>query len=318
MKKNLLFSVFVILFISGISIGLLGRIICFRSNKNYQVLQPELFAPDPIETVLFDPDFGQIYVCYNDASYVNVYSENGTFLWAVSVPYLRNAYFILADNKLFVYRSGEAYLYDSKDGTFLDKNDPEALGLAYYDKNVERKEIAGSDNLSFDLFQVYRDAENGEKITIVARPWWYSVFLFEYNLLIAFIGAIGIGILLFRESVKKYRTILDQKLRRGEKQTVTHPKARKILRYFKVITVIDLVYAVLNMLAGIWLNGILCVGLIPLALHFIVSSIVLENTLDSLWLPPKEAEILGFWKGCKFGSIAIAFLSEAVAVAIAS
>ena len=119
--KRILFVVFVLIFFTGIAIGLIGRSICTRDNENYQTVQVELFAPDEIATVLHDEDLHQIYVCYNDASYVNVYSEEGRFLWAVSTPYLRNVYFELSNNQLIVYNSADAYIYDSSNGTFVEK-----------------------------------------------------------------------------------------------------------------------------------------------------------------------------------------------------
>ena len=70
--KRILFVVFILIFFAGISFGLIGRAICTRDNENYQELQLELFAPDEIATVLRDEDLHQIYVCYNDASYVSV------------------------------------------------------------------------------------------------------------------------------------------------------------------------------------------------------------------------------------------------------
>ena len=75
--KRILFVVFILIFFTGIAIGLIGRLICTRDNENYQNVQVELFAPDEIATVLHNEDLHQIYVCYNDASYVNAYSEEG-------------------------------------------------------------------------------------------------------------------------------------------------------------------------------------------------------------------------------------------------
>lgn len=97
---KILFPFFIVLFMGGIALGLLGREFCTRSNDNYKEIQPESFVPDTIETVLRDDDLKQIYVCYNDANCVNVYTEDGDFLWCVATPYMRNSYFELQDNKL--------------------------------------------------------------------------------------------------------------------------------------------------------------------------------------------------------------------------
>ena len=120
--KRILFVVFILIFFSGIAIGMIGRSICTRDNENYQTVQVELFAPDEIATVLHDADLHQIYVCYDCASYVNVYSEDGTFQWAVATPYLKSAYFELSDDRIIVYNWKDAYIYDSADGDFVEKN----------------------------------------------------------------------------------------------------------------------------------------------------------------------------------------------------
>ena len=125
MTKRILFFVFLLMFFTGIAVGFIGRTICRRDNASYQELQSELFAPDEIDTVLHDADLHQIYVCYNDASYVNVYSEDGTFLWAVSTPYFKNAYFELSDTQLIVYDSADAYIYNSLNGAFIEKKKSE-------------------------------------------------------------------------------------------------------------------------------------------------------------------------------------------------
>ena len=109
---KILFPISVALFLCGIALGLLGRAFCTRSNDDYTSIQPESFVPDTIETVLYDEDLKQMYVCYNDANCVNVYTEKGEFLWCVATPYMRNSYFELQDDKLIIC-DGDAYIYDS-------------------------------------------------------------------------------------------------------------------------------------------------------------------------------------------------------------
>ena len=106
-KESSLFDkVFSVLFAGAILVGLLTRLACIRDTKNCDQLQPELRFPDVIADVLHDEELGQIYVCYNDASYVNVYTEDGEFLWAVSIPNFRNVDFALLDGRLLVNISG--------------------------------------------------------------------------------------------------------------------------------------------------------------------------------------------------------------------
>ena len=106
---KILFPFSIALFMCSIALGLFGRAFCTRSNNDYKSIQPESFVPDTIETVLHDENLKQIYVCYNDANCVNVYTEDGKFLWCVATPYMRNSFFELQDNKLIIY-DGDAYI----------------------------------------------------------------------------------------------------------------------------------------------------------------------------------------------------------------
>ena len=152
----------------GIALGLFGRAFCTSSNDNYKEIQTESFVPDTIETVLQDKDLKQIYVCYNDANCVNVYSEEGEFLWCVATPYMRNSYFELQDDKLIIY-DGDAYIYDSKNGSFLGVENEENLNLNYdWENEYNEKYIEG--DFYFDNFQVYKVLADGTLEVIVNRP----------------------------------------------------------------------------------------------------------------------------------------------------
>ena len=151
-------ALLVVVFQASIIVALATRFICIRDTKDYDQMQPELKAPDVIATVLHKQDLGQIYVCYNDASYVNVYTEDGTFLWAVSTPYLRNVYFTIRDEKLIIY-NGDAYVYDAADGSFLELSDMDTLGLSH-DTQEERTGEFEAGAFCYDAYQVYRGASN--------------------------------------------------------------------------------------------------------------------------------------------------------------
>lgn len=203
--KRILSIVFILIFFAGITIGMIGWVICTRDNENYQELQPELYAPDEIATVLQDEDLHQIYVCYNDASYVNVYSEDGQFLWAVSTPYLRNVYFELSNNQLIIYNSSDAYIYNSSNGAFVEKKNSEDIELNYDWENEYTDEFQ-ADAFYFDTYQVYTAQEDGTLTTVVARPWWYWIFHFGVCWCVSFCGAVGIGVLIFLEKRKERKT----------------------------------------------------------------------------------------------------------------
>ena len=316
MTKRILFFVFLLMFFTGIAVGFIGRTICRRDNASYQELQSELFTPDEIDTVLHDADLHQIYVCYNDASYVNVYSEDGTFLWAVSTPYFKNAYFELSDTQLIVYDSADAYIYNSLNGAFIEKKKSEDLELNYDWEDEYTDEFQGGE-FYFDTYQVYKAQEDGSLTPVLARPWWYWVFNFGVCWCLSFSGAVGIGILIFLEKRNEYRKTQDATRYPKQTTAIENRKARFILKYFRITSIIHVIYAILDIVFGLLLNGILCIGILPLAIHFIISTIVIWNMLDHIRLTEDEQTMLDYWKVCEIGTFIIAFLSVIVAAMLA-
>lgn len=304
---KILFSVSIVLFMGGIALGLFGRAFCTRSNDNYKNIQPESFVPDTIETVLQDDDLKQIYVCYNDANCVNVYTEDGEFLWCVATPYMRNSYFELQDNKLIIY-DGDAYIYDAKNGSFLGIENEENLDLNYnWEKEYDEQYIEG--NCYFDSFQVYKALADGSLEVIISRPWWHRIFSFALCFSIAFIGAVGIGISIFFEKKKRLQCC--------EKNVAfKNHKAKVINSYFRTTTIVHLIYTILNIISA-FLFDWLIIGIIPLALHMIISNIILWNMKDRLSCKSEEMQVVDFWGTAEIGSFIIAFISVIIASAIA-
>lgn len=307
MKKKIyvLYAIFVFLFIGSIAVGLIGRAICVRDTQNYWELQPELFAPDEIATVLSDDEQEMLYVCYNDASYVNVYSYSGEFLWAVSTPYLRNVYFELQEEHLIIYNGDEAYIYNSTDGRFIECVNAEDLTLEY-DWGTEQTDEIQQGEFYFDTYQVYKGTSDGTLETFIARPWWY--WCFSLGVFVgALIGAFGIGITIFLEKRKEYNLVKKEVTLKNRKQKVMY-------HYFRITSAVQIVYAVLNIVFGFF-GGILCIGLIPIGIHFIVSSIILHNMLDRMSAAEDEMTVLNYWRLVELFSFLIAFFSV-VAVAL--
>lgn len=306
-KKGVLRFAFILLFVLGILLSLGGRVLCIRDNGDYRALQPELFAPDEIEAVLHDDSLGQIYVCYNDASYVNVYDDDGVFLWAVSTPRLRNVYFELSDGQLLIYNLDDAYIYGASNGDFVAKKSSEDLDLQY-NWQKESTEVFEAGAFYFDTYQVYRAVEGGELITLVSRPWWYRIFNFGLCWCVSFVSGIGFCVSVFLERRKDYRKT---------KEAPKGPKAKTIIRYFQVTSAVHIAYALLDIIFGIFFDGILCIGIVPLALHIIISSIVIYNILDRLALKEAEEKAVNYWRFVELGTFVIAFLSVIVAVMLA-
>ena len=304
-KIHVLYTIFAAWFIVGVAIGLIGRGICIRDTQNYWELQPELFAPDEISTVLRDKEHKTLYVCYYDTSYVNVYNESGEFLWAVSTPYLRNPYYELQKDRLIIYDI-DAYIYNSADGSFIECVNAEDLTLEYNWLNETTDEILEGE-FYFGTYQVYRGNSDETLETIVARPWWYWCFNFSMCWIFAFIGAIGIGITVFLQKRKEYKLVKKNVKLKNRKQKVMY-------HYFRITSAVQIVYAVLNIIFGFF-GGILCIGLIPIGIHFIFSSIILHNMLDHMSVAEDEMTVLNYWRLVELFSFLAAFFSVA-AVAI--
>ncbi len=287
------------LFALGIILGTIGSQFSVRDTQNYQSIQPELYTPCEIETVLQDENHEQIYVCYNDSSYVNVYSYSGEFLWAVSTPYIRNAYFELIDHYLVIYDSSVVYVYDSKNGTYIDSN-IEDLELSFnwetqYTENFEIGEFY------FDTYQVYRADADGNLETIVERPWWFWLFHFGVCWCISFVGAVCLGVSLFFTAKAEAR--------KSKKQIDIKNKHLKfIFKYYQILSTVHLIYAIANVFLSVY-TPVLIIGIIPLTLHFIIICVIFENKLEHLPISKDETPEVVYRRLCVIFSFAIAFLS---------
>ena len=309
-RSRIITVICALMFVVGIITGLVGRAICVRNNGQYEKIQPELFAPDEIATVLFSEKAHRLYVCYNDASYVNVYSPEGKFLWAVSTPYLRNEYFELLDDKLIIYDE-EAYVYDASNGDFIEKCDADSLNLNYdFENDMTDRFEPGK--YYFDTYQVYKADSSGALITIVERPWWYWLFNFGICWLVAFCGGAGIGILYFLSSRRDYREVKSRSLAKNGKLFEKNKKAAFVLKYYKINTAISLIYTAANIFCGIFFDGILCIGLFPVGIHFIISNIITVNMLDTLSISEDEATVINHWRLREIVTFVIAFFSVAL------
>ncbi len=306
-RLNVLYKISVAIFTLGISIGL----ICVtffnsKSYENYTEIQPESFVPDEIETVLYDEDLKQIYVCYNEANCVNVYTQNGEFLWCVGTPYLRNTDFELQDGKLIIC-DGNAYVYDSSNGEFIGLENEENLNLSY-DWNEDCTIELQDGKIIWDLYDVYRVDTQDNWETIIPRAWWHYLCNIGLWWCVGFTGAAGVGLSIFLRSRGDYKSV-------KKKTSFKSKKAEKITNYFKVTSYVQIAYTILNLIC-IAFGGILCIGLIPLAIHFIVSNIVLWNMCDILQISTDEEKILNYYKIVNLATFIIAFISVGIVAGI--
>lgn len=307
MKKVIpyIYLLCVCVFISGIIVGLFGRLICVRNNENYEVLQKEFKGPDVIAKVFQHNISKQIYVCYNDASYVNVYNSDGDFIWAVSTPYLRNCDFILTNDTLIISGT-ESYVYNCHNGEFIRKTNKDDLNMedSKYDDNTEL--MPG--DLVYDAYNVYKYLGGGEYEAIIRRPGWHWIFCYPFDLLISFCAAFIGGFMFLIEKIRKYNKEIKH-------QTVTNKKVKFIINYYKIFSSIQILYSIVGLLLGFKYKEII-VGLIPLSFHFIISNIILYNIQDNINnkhdVLIEEKDKMSFWKYINVVTMVIAFITSVI------
>ena len=307
MKKVIpfIYLLCVCVFISGIIVGLFGRLICVRNNENYEVLQKEFKGPDVIAKVFQHNISKQIYVCYNDASYVNVYNSDGDFIWAVSTPYLRNCDFILTNDTLIISGT-ESYVYNCHNGEFIRKTNKDDLNMedSKYDDNTEL--MPG--DLVYDVYNVHKYLGRDEYEAIIRRPGWYWLFCYPIDILISFCAAIIGGVMFLIERIREYHKEIKH-------QTVTNKKVKFIINYYKIFSSIQILYSIVGLLLGFKYKEII-VGLIPLSFHFIISNIILYNIQDSInnnhdvLIDGKDK--MSFWKYINVVTMVIAFITSVI------
>lgn len=307
MKKVIpfIYLLCVCVFISGIIVGLFGRLICVRNNENYELLQKEFKGPDVIKKVFQHNISKQIYVCYNDASYVNVYNSDGDFIWAVSTPYLRNCDFILTNDTLIISGT-ESYVYNCHNGEFIRKTNKDDLNMedSKYDDNTEL--MPG--DLVYDAYNVYKYIGGDEYEEIIRRPGWHWLFYYPIDLLISFCAAIIGGVMFLIEKIREYNKEIKH-------QTVTNKKVKFIINYYKIFSSIQILYSIVGLLLGFKYKEII-VGIIPLSFHFIISNIILYNIQD--WINNKhdvlidEKDKMSFWKYINLVTMVIAFITSII------
>lgn len=285
-----------LIFTLAIAVGLLGRHLSRGDNRDYRVLQQELKAPDVIDTVLYDPALGQLYVCYDDANQVDVYSENGTFLWAVATPYIRNTDFILLEGNLILYGNGDAYLYRAANGVFVECRDTDDLELPRTQTDQCPEEI------EFGAYRVWRVLEDGGKQVLVSRPWWNRIFDFMLNWGIAMACAAGMGILRLLDRAKRWSSV------RKNLQFSTK-RAKRIYNYYRCAVCVLFTLIVLEYLLAVF--GVCPIYILfPVTACFIVSGILLDNPLARTPLSEEEEKTIMFWRACHLGTYVFLFIAS--------
>lgn len=281
--KRILNMILPVFFALSVLVGLLGRQIATKVTEDYRDLQPEFVGPDMIETVMYDAQLGQVYVCYSDANHVNVYSGSGEFRWAVGTPYIRGNQFCLKDGMLVCYGDGEGYCFDAAEGTYLKTADEDTMELPY--------DSDATDRYRWDSFRVY-DAEGK---VLVDRPAWYWVFDFMLTWYIAAVCGLGMGLLQFLDRIGEAQTV-------SRETKLTDRRARRYRGASVVMIAVHLLYGValqFHELLPPWL----ILGVFPVTVHFIVAGWTWLDRPDRWDIPEAEYTITRFWRAANIASL---------------
>ena len=281
--KRILERVLPVIFALAVLTGLLGRQIATRVTEDYQRLQPEFTGPDMIETVMYDPQLGQLYVCYADANFVNVYTDSGEFRWAVGTPYIQGNQFCLMDGMLVCYGGGTAYRFDAVSGTFLGTADEEEMDLPYDSERTA--------DFTWDSFQVY----DGAGKVLVDRPVWYWVFDFMVSWCIAAVCGLGLGLLELLERMGEAR--------KARKKAVLTDRRAKCYRAASIgMIAVHLLYGI-AMQFSTYLSPWMVLGIFPLTIHFILAGWLWLDRPARWDLPAEEYTILRSWRALNIASL---------------
>ncbi len=284
-----------LLFVLGIGLSLAGRSWCENDTSDYRALQPELQAPDIIDTVLFAPGSRLMYVCYNDSACVNVYTEEGVFCWGVSAPWLRHTDFFLRNEKLYIYNHSRAYVYDSGNGAFLGETDPDTERLPTSQQNQCPPDLA------FDQWRVWREGAEGTKTLLVQRPWWHRIFHFLTGWCIAAVSALVMITVYTIDQKKAKDTATDAVVFDTRKERI-------LCRYCQVTTWVHVICGVGAAVANFLLGPYAVLIIFPLGFHLMISSWIVDNMIDRLELTPQLAAVMNFWKTAKWVSLLLTAL----------
>lgn len=294
--KTVTIICFVMLFV-----GVLYSLLCgksyYNNNEYYDLKMSEIDTYCTIDTVKTDFVNKIVYVCYDEATCVNVYDFEGNFLWAISTPreeYSRGVtYFYLENEKLIIDRDGDVYIYNAVTGNFIEKTYVEKFDIQswrdtydiYHAEDLKKLNQAGFD---FDLYNLYTIDENGEPADfIVQKPSWYILTNDTWGYIIASIGAIGIFLISVLGTLKRLRKL---PLDNGEIR-----KSAKILSvYLKMLFAVLLAFSIVDIFLALFSIGNISIAIFPIAFVFVLS-LIIQDILTKKF-NENEKRLCGIWR----------------------
>lgn len=246
-----------------------------------------VFVPAPIGQVL--EGNGRIYILYDSSSAVNVYDSTGSFLWSVSAPWhdhTGDSQIGAKDGSLFLWQDRYMiYQYDLETGEYqgsFRQIEHEAEFPARTPPS-EQMPAAGlpEGRLCCSALTVYRKTAEG-LVPVVARGGWVRLLFFGNIWLIGF-SSLLIQVLwgMLDEPRRKWRetavSLETGEARRSAPQART-PKAKRMCMLARGMVALSVLYAAAVLAAaGLFHSAILFIGIMPLAVCFILLGICLYN-----------------------------------------
>lgn len=281
--------------------GILYSVICGRSyihnNEYYDLKLPEINTFCPIDTVKTDTENEIMLVCYDDATCVNAYNFDGSFLWAISIPrqeYSRGVtYFYIDNDKLIIERDSDVYIYNAVSGDFIEKTYIEKLGIEswrdtydiYHADDLKKMNDALFD---FDWYNVYATDENGNPTDyIVKKPDWYILTNDNWGFGIALIGAIGIFLISVFGALKGLKKIPVDERKIGK-------TARVVSIYLKILFSFLIAFSIVDMFLALLSITNIAIAIFPIAFVFMLSLIVVDILIKRF--NDDEKRLCGIWR----------------------
>jgi len=293
MLKKILRIILVSFFISGFVLAFTGRILCIDSPKSYRELQEEIKKPEEISDVWVSAD--RIYLCYRMGTYVNVYSRDGSFLWAVSAPYMKNARFLLTETELIIF-SKEAFVYDVKNGAFKEVRNTDGLNEALTPPEGGEELPPQAGDLIFDWYKVSELQSDGSLKQIITRPTWYCIFNIYLDFMLSAVAAFALGIISISEKAKAWLGI-------RKSGTVTHTEAKS----YRLAILITVALQSLATIVNIFLGSTALIAIF--SAHFVIGGIIMYNLIENLSCTEYERKMFDLLKTVALASYILLFLT---------
>lgn len=291
---RILIVILIILFFFGIAYSFIANnAFILNDNENYKLKLPEINTADTIDTVKTDPDNDRIYVFYDEAGCINTYNFEGEFVWAVSVPYIKDrdmCYFYLKNNEIIFDNRGTVFKYNAITGDFIGKDYAEDLGLytekdnydLYHKQDIESDRKCG---VAFDIYNVYFIDQSGNIIKyIVSKPMVTVIKSTTFGFIISLLSGLALAVIAYLSRLKGLKSI----------KVIEEEVGMRAKRFKLVLLIVSAVYiliAVLNILFSIFGLPSIAISIFPAAFSFII--LLITNSVIKTKMNKSELKITG-------------------------